>query len=62
MESVHRAWSTHFLKIFGGDSLVVPWFGLGAFSALDEVQSLVRELRSCKLCSETKKKKKRKVD
>ena len=37
MQSVHRAWSTHFLKILGGDSLVVPWLGLGAFSALDEV-------------------------
>ena len=50
------------LKNFGGgDSLVVPWLGLGAFSALDEVQSLVRELRSCKLCNETKKKKKEKL-
>ena len=36
---------------------MVQWLGIGGFSALDEVQSLVRELRSYKLRSETKKKK-----
>ena len=31
------------------NSLAVQWLGLGAFTAVARVQSLVRELRSCKL-------------
>ena len=38
-----------------------PWLGLGAFTAKTQVQSLVRELRSHKLCSQKKKKKKKDV-
>lgn len=34
-----------------GSSLVVQSLGLWAFTALAQLQSLVRELRSCKLCS-----------
>ena len=33
-----------------GNSLAVRWLGLGDFSAIVWVQSLVRELRFCKLC------------
>ena len=36
------------LKIFSGNSLVVQWFGLRAFTEGAQVQSLVRELRFCK--------------
>ena len=39
---------------------MVQWLGLGAFTAMAQVQSLVRELRSCKLHSVAKKKKKKK--
>ena len=46
-----------FLKFKIGNSLVVLWLGFGAFTALAWVQSLVRELRSHKLSSMTKKKK-----
>ena len=31
-----------------GNSLEVQWLGLGAFTAVAQVQSLVGELRSCK--------------
>ena len=41
-----------------GNSLVVQGLGFKAFTAWAQVQFLVRELRSCKLCSEAKKKKK----
>ena len=40
-----------------GSSLAVQWLGLGAFTAVVWVQSLVRELRSCKLRGTAKKKK-----
>ena len=43
---------------FLGNSLVVQWLGLGAFTAVPEVQSLIGELISCKLCSVTKNKNK----
>ena len=33
----------------GGSSLAVQWLGLGAFTAGAWVQSLIRELRSCKM-------------
>ena len=36
-----------------GNSLVVQWLGLSTFTAM--AQSLVRELRSCKLCGMAKK-------
>ena len=42
-----------------GNSLSVQWLGLSAFTAVAQVQSLVRELRSCKLCGVAKKKKKK---
>ena len=41
---------------FGRNSLVVQWLGLSAFTAVVWVQSLVRELRSCKLCNLVKNK------
>ena len=31
-----------------GNSLAVQWLGLGAFTAVTQVESLVWELRSCK--------------
>ena len=34
---------------------MVQWLGLDAFSAAAQVQSLVKELRSCKLCGIAKK-------
>ena len=43
-----------------GSSLAVQWLGLIAFTAMDQIQSLVRELRPHKLSSAAKKKKKRK--
>ena len=43
-----------------GSSLAVQWLGLSAFTATDQIQSLVRELRPHKLSSVAKKKKKRK--
>ena len=47
------------LKVNGlGNSLVVQWLGLSAFIVGAQVQSLVRELRSHKLCSVAKRKKK----
>ena len=40
----------------------VQWLGLSAFTAMTQVQSLVRERRFCKLCSAaTKKKRKEKA-
>ena len=33
----------------GRNSLAVQWLGLGAFTAMTRVQSLVRELKSRKL-------------
>ena len=47
-----------FKKIHLGNSLVVQWLGLGTFIAGAWVQSLI-ELRSCKLCSTARKKKKK---
>ena len=44
-------------SLTGGNSLVVQWLGLGAFTVMAQVQSLVRELRSCKLCGGAKKQK-----
>ena len=44
--------------IFLGNSLAVQWLGVSAFTAMIWVQSLVAELRFCKLCSMAKKKKK----
>ena len=40
-----------------GSSLAVQWLGLSAFTATDQIQSLVRELRPHKLSSVAKKKK-----
>ena len=40
-----------------GNSLAVQWLGLHAFTAVVWVRSLVRELRSHKLCSAAKKQK-----
>ena len=37
-----------------GNSLVVQSLGLWASTALAQIQYLVRELRSCKLCSQKK--------
>ena len=42
----------------GRNSLAVQWLGLGAFTAMARVQSLVRELTSRKPRSTAKKKKK----
>ena len=42
-----------------GSSLAVQWLGLIAFTAMDQIQSLVRELRPHKLSSAAKKKKKK---
>ena len=42
-----------------GNSLAVQWLGLGAFTAVAQVQSLVRELRSCKPPNAAKKKQKK---
>ena len=41
----------------GGSSLVASWLGLWVFTAMDQVQSLVREQRHCKTCGTAKKKK-----
>ena len=41
--------------VLAGSSLVVQWWGLGAFTPEGLVQSLVRELRSCKPFGITKK-------
>ena len=43
-----------------GNFLAVQWLGLGAFIAMAWLQSLVRELRSCKLAVQPKGKKKKK--
>ena len=45
------------ITIMGGNSLVVQWLGLIAFTAGARVQSLLRELRSCKDTVQAKKKK-----
>ena len=45
-----------------GNSQVVQWLGLDAFTAVAWVQSLVEELRSYKLYDMVKKKKKKKKD
>ena len=42
-----------------GTSLVVQWLRLRTPTARLQVQSMVKELRSCMLCSMTKKKKKK---
>ena len=44
----------------GGNSLAVQWLGLGAFTSVAWVQSLVGEVRSCKPRGTAKKKKKKK--
>ena len=46
------------IKLVGGNSLVVQWLGLGAFTAGVWVRSLVGELRSCKVRKKKKRKKK----
>ena len=43
-------------KSWWGTSLAVQWLGLGAFTAVARVQSLVRELRSRKVCGTAKNK------
>ena len=43
----------------GQNSLVVQWLELGAFIVVDQVQSLVGELRSCKPSSLVRKNKKK---
>ena len=48
-----RKWS-----VITGNSLEVQWLGLGTFTAVAWVQSLVTELRSHKLCGMIQKKKK----
>ena len=48
-------------KVPGGVLLAVQWLGLSAFTAMAQVQSLVRELRSCKSHGMAKKKKKKKI-
>ena len=40
--------------------MVAQWLGLGTFTVVATVQSLIRELRSHKLCGVAKKKKKKK--
>ena len=47
--------------MFSSNSLVVRWLGLGAFTAMIWVQSLVRKSRSYKVCGTAKKLKKRKM-
>ena len=37
-----------------GNSLAVQWLGLGAVTAVAQVRSLVRELRSHKMCGVAK--------
>ena len=51
---------TFFVKFFlkRGNSLAVQWLGLSTFTAMAQVQSLVGEVRSQKLCGIAKKKKK----
>ena len=39
-----------------GNSLAVQWLGLGAFTAVTGIQSLVGELRYCEPCGAAKKK------
>ena len=46
-------------KYIWGNSLVVQWLGLGAFTAVAQVQSLVGELRSPKPRGMAKKKKRK---
>ena len=57
----HSAWVTvcGLRKCFLGNSLVVQWLGLGAFTAVAQVQSLIGELKSHKPCGMAKKKKKK---
>ena len=38
---------------------MASWLGLWVFTAMDQLQSLVRELRHCKTCGTAKKKKDR---
>ena len=49
-------------NVGSGNSLVVQWLGLGTVTARAWVQSLVRELRSCKLCGVTKTKQQQQND
>ena len=42
-----------------GNSLAVLWLGPGAFTARTQIQSLVRDLRSCKPCSAAEKQQKK---
>ena len=54
--SVHTALSS--IKLYGpGSSLVAQWLRSWAFTAMAQVQSLVRKRRHCKLCGTVKKKK-----
>ena len=49
-----------FVELKARSSLVTQWLGFLAFTAMVQVQSLVRELRSCKLPGSARKKKKKK--
>ena len=51
------AFGDWFKILFSRNSLAVQWSGLGTFTAGAWVQSLVRELRSRKLCGAARKKK-----
>ena len=42
----------HIIFLLEGNSLAVQWLGLHASLPRAQVQSLVRELRSCKLCGQ----------
>ena len=48
-------------KYIVGNSLVVQWLGLGAFTAMARVRSLVGELRSCRPRGVAKKINKKKI-
>ena len=47
--------STFLTEFFLGSSLVSRWLVVGAFSTRAQVQSLVRELRACRLRGTAKK-------
>ena len=47
----------HITKAAPGNSMVVQWLALSALTAEAQIQSLIGELRSCKLSGMAKKKK-----
>ena len=53
---IHLIWSFPRWAFFLGNSLAVQWLGLGTFTAVAWLQSLARELRSCKLRGAAKQK------